>query len=83
MDILTYVEISDTYDKSHGTTHALKDGYVKSKHEGQSAVSCHTSDLETHFIYFCLMIFTGSDLILITFAKGMRHVLSRILNEFL
>jgi len=83
MDIWTYVEISDTYDKSHGITNALKDGYVKSKHEGKGVVSCYTSDLEIHFIYFCLMIFPGSDLILITFAKGRRHVLSRILIEFL
>jgi len=83
MDILTYVEISDTYDKSHGITHAIKGGYVKSKHEAQDVVSCYTSDWEIHFIYFCLMIFPGSDLILITFAKGMRHVLPRILIELL
>ena len=54
MDILTSVEILNTIIQwfSHGITHALKDGYVKSKREGQIVFSCYTSDLVIYFIYF-------------------------------
>ena len=68
---------------SHGITHALEEGYVKSKREGQDVVSCYASDLVIHFIYFCLMIFPGPDLMLIIFAKRLRHLHSRILIGFL
>jgi hypothetical protein len=68
---------------SHGIPRAFKDGYVKSKREGQDVFSRYTSDLVIHFIYFFLMIFPGPDLILITFAKGVIHVNSKILIGFL
>jgi ATP/ADP translocase len=45
--------------------------------------SCYTSNFVIHFIYFCLIIFPGPDLILITFAKRLRHLHSRILTGFL
>lgn len=56
---------------------------MKSKCGGQDVFSCYTSDLVIHFIYLCLMIFPGPDLILITFVNGVRHVHSKILIGFL
>ena len=47
---------------------------MKSKPEGKYVFLCFKSDLVIHFIYVCLMIFPGPGLILITFAKGVRHV---------